>query len=767
MNEQGFSPGLIVDRVAAIRRELGTAITGSGNARLLQIWPHWDSKLLAILEGARGRPEVQIALLGGAGSGKSTLINALLGMRLLPMADGKPCTSAVTEVGYGEGSKYEAVVTFITREEWRREFDLMLNELAEVPTDGDDSTVPPASLGDIRKSARDKIMAVYGLDDPALVTVDRLRSLVEPPEINRCFEMRVGRVESDDTRKFAKLLRRYLHSDERFWPIVKHVRIRGPFVALEGGASLIDLPGLNDPNRARESLTRSYLKSARFVWVVFNVKRAMGKDLVDVMRSEDFHRNLVLDGREGALTFVGTATDAIDPALAIEKFNLDEDTPTAEIILANNREMRKIVRNQLTELAFDYRAMAGGDSHQVRTVLERLQQSPIFTVSSREFLRLAGLAPKQQHPAGLVTLEQTEIPDLRRHLDTLSAEHGVKWQARELLSRIEAVRREVEQELQAQLLHLSKHAEISEQRRAEMEGAVSAAHEFLLLHIKHAVEKARTELDAALEVLGAQLLRAVERGQASLESVLEQLERMQWNSLRLMMARGGRYGRQDLSVDIGRPVLESIAFAYSAFFGERLIGVLDRTTDALLRLADDYRRDLLDSIARLGLPGQQWNLDLKKLLKVTEQVVGEQTAQVRTEITRKISDDRKRLHEGIIDQVRAHMAKPYSEAAKIQGRGTKRKIIALITEHATAVASVMFRDVEEQLLGRVRGLCDWLARQFATAGGTVERHAAMAGENFRGSAAQAVPTPIAQDRVSLEGLRDLVAGLADENPVAA
>ncbi|MBV8607843.1 MAG: dynamin family protein, partial [Singulisphaera sp.] len=392
MRERTWDPHLIFERIAEVRRELGSAIAESGNERLLQLWPHWDSDLLEILQEGERRPEVPIALLGGAGCGKSTLINALIGMRLLPMADGKPCTSAVTEVAYGEGPKYEAIVTFTTREEWRREFDLILKELAEVPPDRDDSTASPVSLGNARRASRDKIMAVYGLDDPTLVTLGRLNGLTEPPEINRCFEMRVERLESNDPRKFAKDLKRYLHSDARFWPIVKHVRIRGPFPALESGATLIDLPGLNDPNQARESVTRGFLKSARFVWVIFNVKRAMGNDLFEVMRSEDFHRNLVLDGREGALTFVATASDAIDPALAIEKFDLDDDATTAEAILANNRESKKIVRHQLNDLGFDYRMMAGGDTPQVHAILERLKQSPIFTVSSREFLRLAGLA---------------------------------------------------------------------------------------------------------------------------------------------------------------------------------------------------------------------------------------------------------------------------------------------------------------------------------------------------------------------------------------
>jgi hypothetical protein len=317
------------------------------------------------------------------------------------------------------------------------------------------------------------------------------------------------------------------------------------------------------------------------------------------------------------------------------------------------------------------------------------------------------------------------------------------------------------------MLHLSKRAEISTQRRAELEGAISTAHAFLVVNLGHRQEKARGDLEAAVAVLGERMARAVERGRSKLDGVLGQLGQMQWNSLKVKMTRGGRYGKDDLSVDIARPVLDSIAFAYSDFFGERLAGILDQTTDALIRVADDHRRALLDAIVQLGLPGQQWNDDLKKLLDVTQKVIAEQTAQVRVEMAQKIHEDRAHLHEGIIDQVRVNMAGPVREAGKVSGKGTKARIIELVSEYAHSVANAMFREVEENLTGRVRGLCAWLDGKFAEMAGTVERHTALSSENLRGGTADAGVPIVDDDRVGLERLCDVVASLSLDDPIAA
>ena len=55
----------------------------------------------------------------------------------------------------------------------------------------------------------------------------------------------------------------------RLWPIVESVLIEGRFEAIKHGAEIVDLPGINDPNEAREAKTREYLSTAKFIFVAY------------------------------------------------------------------------------------------------------------------------------------------------------------------------------------------------------------------------------------------------------------------------------------------------------------------------------------------------------------------------------------------------------------------------------------------------------------------------------------------------------------------
>ncbi|MEZ5229952.1 MAG: hypothetical protein R2710_25790 [Acidimicrobiales bacterium] len=58
------------------------------------------------------------------------------------------------------------------------------------------------------------------------------------------------------------------------------------------------------------------------MWVVFNMKRALTRDVFDFLRDGDLLRRLYMDGRTGSLHLVGTAADDIDADADIEQFDL-------------------------------------------------------------------------------------------------------------------------------------------------------------------------------------------------------------------------------------------------------------------------------------------------------------------------------------------------------------------------------------------------------------------------------------------------------------
>ncbi|XP_013919469.1 PREDICTED: uncharacterized protein LOC106546979, partial [Thamnophis sirtalis] len=88
---------------------------------------------IAVLQKATKMPQTHIALVGNTGAGKSCLLNALLDEEaMLPTSAMRACTAVVVEIARGaEGSPYEAEVEFLSREEWNKELEALLEDMKD------------------------------------------------------------------------------------------------------------------------------------------------------------------------------------------------------------------------------------------------------------------------------------------------------------------------------------------------------------------------------------------------------------------------------------------------------------------------------------------------------------------------------------------------------------------------------------------------------------------------------------------------------------
>lgn len=109
-------------------------------------------------------PKTIIGVIGDTGTGKSTLINALLEEdKLVPTNCMRACTSVVTEISYNSISNdnYLAHVEFISKEEWAEE----LTDLFErITCDGKDEDSESKATGSQRKMSKDTEIAIAKLN---------------------------------------------------------------------------------------------------------------------------------------------------------------------------------------------------------------------------------------------------------------------------------------------------------------------------------------------------------------------------------------------------------------------------------------------------------------------------------------------------------------------------------------------------------------------------------------------------------------------------
>jgi len=119
------------------------------------------SETVTKMEKESTLPQTVIAVVGDTGSGKSSLLNALLQHgNILPTSGMRACTAVVVRVSSNELSDdYEADVEFLAEKEWMDELEVLLKELTgrsgKVRTQQPDPDTESAV-------AWNKIRAVYG-----------------------------------------------------------------------------------------------------------------------------------------------------------------------------------------------------------------------------------------------------------------------------------------------------------------------------------------------------------------------------------------------------------------------------------------------------------------------------------------------------------------------------------------------------------------------------------------------------------------------------
>lgn len=717
-------------RLLNSRETIGAFIDSRGNERLRQLWGDWRQRFEDLLQQSHQRPEVAISLVGGTGAGKSTLLNALIGARLLPVGIMEPCTSAISAVGYCEAG-YRARVEFISRESWEQEIEVLKKESFAAQFSIDEDAGDPAQT--LSRTARKKLQAVYlKRDDTSGENLD-LQNLVEPEDVRAALDQGFVEFADSDLDPFRKHLANFLDAKHRYWPIVKRVNIQGPFEVLKDGAKLVDLPGLNDPNAAREEVTKQYLKSCRFVWIVFNMKRALTRDTMAIMQSEDFLRQIVMDGRADALTLVGTHAEDFDFTAAIEEFGLDPEAPNAVVIDARNQGVRRIIQGQLGDLSAHLAQLARESMETAGRLAGQLKRSQIFTVSAKEYLRLAKLS--QDRTRLLDDPNETEIPLLRDHVRQVCATHGVGAHFESLSRQVETLLWEVRREMESQLASLKNQAEVTEQQRGEMRAAITAAREFLKDHCRKSHDLLIKNLETNQAFLGDRVKLAVARAKTELEqSTLRRWNTLHHNSIAAACRRGGVHvsanGKNDFPADLCKPILDGIAFAWSEFFGEKLRNLLEKSAEQLKFHSEQFRRDLDRDLRDLPDLPKVVGEGLVRNFAATDRAVGEHLANTVQAMEDKILIKQRSMYDVVPQQVHANMQAAFKQGAEIKGVGMKNRIFEILSKHARQVSQQMFDDARTSLLQEIRSLNDWIAIEFGKMEASVLRNAATASENL-------------------------------------
>jgi hypothetical protein len=296
-------------------------------------------------------------------------LNALLDeAAVLPTSGSRGCTAVVVELVYNhaifeksekEGAEkipvYRGQVEFMRKEDWDKELKVLVDECST-----QEKTVlalpPEEQRAPNAAAAWQKINQVYGRgtmerfhrtnssDVFRILSQNRrvVDLLTAPPDAPyNVIEVQEGEVTpgSDQAKALAQpfdqiptrvrrskkrwaqsfrtkingyVYRRGNGEQPQTWPLIRKVRLMGPWEVLKTGACLVDLPGVRDANAARAKVSESYLQNCNRIWIVAPIKRAVDDGTAKELLGEQFKRRLLMDGQYGNVSFICTQTDDLE-----------------------------------------------------------------------------------------------------------------------------------------------------------------------------------------------------------------------------------------------------------------------------------------------------------------------------------------------------------------------------------------------------------------------------------------------------------------------
>ena len=259
--------------------------------------PDPTERLQNLLKDIRGKAEkvkadrFNIMIAGESKSGKSTFINAYLGVELLPM-DVKQCTSAIVEIKWGEKFSVKATYADGRIEEISGDDEVraFLKKNAALDDEHRDIPVPTINSEILVKSglrARAKGTAIS-------IRKDEVEEMLKAPEV---IGANIHNLPDYNERIIA-----YINSKKDTWQdIVTKIEIFFPFSEELRGIEIIDSPGVCARGGVAE-ITAKYIEEAD---AIIFLKPVIGQSLESTQFSQ-FMENVSVERNKNALFLVLT-----------------------------------------------------------------------------------------------------------------------------------------------------------------------------------------------------------------------------------------------------------------------------------------------------------------------------------------------------------------------------------------------------------------------------------------------------------------------------
>lgn len=691
-----------------------------------------------LIKGLIDRPDrLQIALVGTTGAGKSTFLNAILGQEILPVGVMEPCTAFVTSVRHSVDPGYSVEIQFCTQKEWESDLRSLVSALQ--PGEGEEDSENRTEGKRLMDAARKRIQAVYGIPvdentNPAALLDGNL-----PPEVESIFKRGSSEISKFiDAKSMLAHVRKLIRGESSLWPLVKQVSISGFYPYLAGGLELIDLPGLNDPNEARVEVTRDFLRTSPFVWVVFPMVRGLTEDIRRILQEEKLLRTLVLSGTYGALSLVGTKADEIDIDVA-SQFGLPEDCSQIELIEAYREQTVMAARKQLEQMVKDLTS-GSENGETLARMIDMARQVCVHTTTASAYIKIKKIA-RRTKDYGVDDEVDTGIPAVHKHLLEISAKVGAGFNAQNALRRLDQLHDEIVFFFRARAQAPTREMEQArlklQQECSEFCGSIKSVHDTA----NKQLILCRDQFLKKLDPLFASSVQGVKRA-------VEGWHGIHWATLRAVVNRDGIYrspttGRSfDFNEDLAEPLLEQLPVSWEHYFTDELGRVTD---DFVVRVAESTKGYCSRVRLIVELLFNRTDESIEKQLSWFQDKISTLATTAQNEVLAAVRERRMELAANMSIVAKQRMQGAYDAAKNERGPGMKKRILRLLEPVAIESAQPIYSTIRADLLEGLKDLELIIVGMFRNLTLAAEEHAQNVAHNANIDVDQAAMNPVISD----------------------
>lgn len=676
-----------------------------------------------------------ICLIGNTGAGKSTLINAILKLDLLPTSNHANCTAVATEIAHCENSHFVVELEFMTRAEWEKEIKTLQDYYSDTIEEGEHAQINE------RDKRRYEIMTGESWD--ALTRrakrnqsgASDLFSAPPMPSFNQLKEEVRGAIMAGRILKefqTASDVKHYLEQKlgetiSPLWPAVKRLVIQCPVGTIPPGIVLMDLPGIDDPNPARNEVAFHAVKKANHFWVVYSVKRPPGKALEKLIIHSGLLKKLIGDGRVRALSILGTHTDDVGTLRdARNTLGLPETCDKKTIIEKRSEVAERNARKQFGDwITETCETLTQGDgqlhSATIKKLREDVENADVILTSAMAYLD--GWDEKQ----GEDSLEWTKISKARALLLKIGARDGIEGEVKRIREEMAQIR--------------NRWRSFFLVLRGILAGQIEQL--FSILHaasstLSNNIQEAKTEIQSnkihALARMGnlvTSLNNECEQGIAragdTLERTLGHWSEIHWATLRAICKNSGRYVSQstersyDLPQTMIEPLCEKITMPVETLFHKECAELTAAYVAKVLVALSEFTawvRGLLETKDATTKVLNFWKANTEQMNEIIRFRHQNQSISLET----RIKTIRHDMFGALYSQTQNSMNPIFETASKERGAGMKKRMVDMLRLGANAKC----RGILENARGEIVRSCGELSFQtknyLASLSDEAERH---------------------------------------------